>query len=75
MANAIFSELAEWTGLELRDPGVTGRYSNQLNYHQQAEIARMHGIAEYRLGLRSGWSKPATPGVTGRYSNQLNYHS
>jgi hypothetical protein len=25
--------LAEWTGLEPATPGVTGRYSNQLNYH------------------------------------------
>ena len=30
----IFMEiLAEWTGLEPATPGVTGRYSNQLNYH------------------------------------------
>ena len=27
------SLLAEWTGLEPATPGVTGRYSNQLNYH------------------------------------------
>ena len=25
--------VAEWTGLEPATPGVTGRYSNQLNYH------------------------------------------
>lgn len=25
--------MAEWTGLEPATPGVTGRYSNQLNYH------------------------------------------
>ena len=25
--------LAEWTGLEPATPDVTGRYSNQLNYH------------------------------------------
>ena len=30
--------LAEWTGLEPATPGVTGRYSNQLNYHS---IGRM----------------------------------
>src|SRR5690606_31082169 len=30
---ARFHELAEWTGLEPATPGVTGRYSNQLNYH------------------------------------------
>src|SRR5512139_1487844 len=28
-----FRMLAEWTGLEPATPGVTGRYSNQLNYH------------------------------------------
>jgi hypothetical protein len=28
-----FLNLAEWTGLEPATPGVTGRYSNQLNYH------------------------------------------
>jgi hypothetical protein len=27
------NEVAEWTGLEPATPGVTGRYSNQLNYH------------------------------------------
>jgi hypothetical protein len=26
-------QVAEWTGLEPATPGVTGRYSNQLNYH------------------------------------------
>ena len=25
--------MAEWTGLEPATTGVTGRYSNQLNYH------------------------------------------
>ena len=28
-----FEKLAEWTGLEPATPGVTGRSSNQLNYH------------------------------------------
>jgi hypothetical protein len=28
-----FEVLAEWTGLEPATPGVTGRYSNRLNYH------------------------------------------
>ena len=31
-----FNELAEWTGLEPATPGVTGRYSNQLNYHSNS---------------------------------------
>ena len=28
-----FVYMAEWTGLEPATPGVTGRYSNRLNYH------------------------------------------
>ena len=27
------ANMAEWTGLEPATPGVTGRYSDQLNYH------------------------------------------
>ena len=30
--------LAEWTGLEPATPGVTGRYSNQLNYHSSQKV-------------------------------------
>ena len=30
-----FLLMAEWTGLEPATPGVTGRYSNQLNYHSE----------------------------------------
>ena len=30
--------MAEWTGLEPATPGVTGRYSNQLNYHSSLDI-------------------------------------
>ncbi len=32
--------LAEWTGLEPATPGVTGRYSNQLNYHSKNQKRR-----------------------------------
>ena len=35
--------LAEWTGLEPATPGVTGRYSNQLNYHSALKSWRPHG--------------------------------
>ena len=31
--------VAEWTGLEPATPGVTGRYSNQLNYHSAWPVA------------------------------------
>ncbi len=27
--------MAEWTGLEPATPCVTGKYSNQLNYHSE----------------------------------------
>ena len=40
--------LAEWTGLEPATPGVTGRYSNQLNYHSLPALkliqAMMHEL-------------------------------
>ncbi len=45
--------LAEWTGLEPATPGVTGRYSNQLNYHS-AWSSFVGGIAApstARLGV------------------------
>ncbi|BAO30298.1 hypothetical protein SUTH_02515 [Sulfuritalea hydrogenivorans sk43H] len=35
----LLETLAEWTGLEPATPGVTGRYSNQLNYHSALEGA------------------------------------
>ena len=36
MERAVTADLmAEWTGLEPATPGVTGRYSNQLNYHSE----------------------------------------
>ena len=37
------NDLAEWTGLEPATPGVTGRYSNQLNYHSTQKSWRPHG--------------------------------
>jgi hypothetical protein len=63
--------LAEWTGLEPATPGVTGRYSNQLNYHSSVIKTK---LTKLKLAEWTGL-EPATPGVTGRYSNQLNYHS
>ena len=40
-----FLFVAEWTGLEPATPGVTGRYSNQLNYHSAS-------VAAFRLESR-----------------------
>jgi hypothetical protein len=35
----LLNNLAERTGLEPATPGVTGRYSNQLNYHSAVVVA------------------------------------
>src|SRR5471030_2572770 len=48
--------MAEWTGLEPATPGVTGRYSNQLNYHSKWSLAS---------GLRSKLRAVALAFVTG----------
>ena len=74
--------MAEWTGLEPATPGVTGRYSNQLNYHSASSCSDKAfnlraNSTELCSSVLAEWTglEPATPGVTGRYSNQLNYHS
>ena len=36
--------MARWTGLEPATPCVTGRYSNQLNYHR---IFSKHGVPRW----------------------------
>ncbi len=51
--------LAEWTGLEPATPGVTGRYSNQLNYHSwQAAFACFRKPSGYKLGDPTGIRTP-----------------
>ena len=40
-----FLVLAEWTGLEPATPGVTGRYSNQLNYHSNFKNKGLRRVA------------------------------
>jgi hypothetical protein len=48
-----FAFLAEWTGLEPATPGVTGRYSNQLNYHSAAvnDFDCLHNPSAVKLGV------------------------
>ena len=41
--------LAERTGLEPATPGVTGRYSNQLNYHSKLLFLRLVGVERLEL--------------------------
>ena len=43
--------LAEWTGLEPATPGVTGRYSNQLNYHSLKFLVGADGLEPPTLAL------------------------
>ena len=43
--------VAEWTGLEPATPGVTGRYSNQLNYHSATNMVGAEGIEPPTLAL------------------------
>jgi hypothetical protein len=52
-ALAGFFNLAEWTGLEPATPGVTGRYSNRLNYHSSLHIVLLAGVGQSRQGLRT----------------------
>ena len=47
----IESQMAERTGLEPATPGVTGRYSNQLNYRSVRTVAKRFG----------GWRGARTP--------------
>ena len=52
--------MAEWTGLEPATPGVTGRYSNQLNYHSWQEALRLlfSNIKCFKLGDPTGIRTP-----------------
>ena len=43
-----FKIVAEWTGLEPATPCVTGRYSNQLNYHS-AVVCLVVGVERLEL--------------------------
>ena len=43
-------DMAEWTGLEPATPGVTGQYSNQLNYHSRFLVGAA-GIEPATLAL------------------------
>ena len=45
--------LAVWTGLEPATPCVTGRYSNQLNYHT---VCKSFSIASAKVAI---FLKPA----------------
>ena len=81
--------MAQRTGLEPATPGVTGRYSNRLNYRCVSlwtcvQVTRLTGkLRGFSISNQNKPDsenmaqrtglEPATPGVTGRYSNRLNY--
>ncbi len=50
--------LAEWTGLEPATPGVTGRYSNQLNYHSWQAAFALFRAKCCKLGDPTGIRTP-----------------
>jgi hypothetical protein len=54
--------MAERTGLEPATPGVTGRYSNQLNY-RSGWGGESYPIAESGFKLFSPPARKAPPGV------------
>ena len=55
-------EVAGSTGLEPAASGVTGRRSNQLNYHPKEWLASRNSRSERRLVGGAGF-EPATAGV------------
>ena len=72
-----FKEVAERTGLEPATPCVTGRYSNQLNYHSEIGISSdllSHGDAphyhrHYGVSLLSSvWNQVGPPHYRRQYS-------
>ena len=44
-------DMAERTGLEPATPGVTGRYSNQLNYRSGTGLVGVTGVEPVTFGL------------------------
>ena len=53
LSQAGFQMLAEWTGLEPATPGVTGRYSNQLNYHSRYDAVERVDIVREQVSLQA----------------------
>ena len=55
-------QLAEWTGLEPATPGVTGRYSNQLNYHSALNLGVPTGIRTPVTAVKGRCPRPLDDG-------------
>ncbi len=53
--------MAEWTGLEPATPGVTGRYSNQLNYHSAEVCAWGNALANFNHDIKWRSGRDSNP--------------
>ena len=70
--------LAERTGLEPATPGVTGRYSNQLNY-RSAQSVLIKSVLIYSLSTLFGawrcptltWGNPTLPSALLRFTTEF----
>ena len=62
--------MAERTGLEPATPGVTGRYSNQLNYRSARQTKSRQGKLFVELGVPTGIRTPVCA-VKGRCPRPL----
>jgi hypothetical protein len=47
LINRLTGLRAVWTGLEPATPCVTGRYSNQLNYHTKFLLQKVYALTNY----------------------------
>ncbi len=66
--------MAEWTGLEPATPGVTGRYSNQLNYHSAVVsltlISKRPKFKAWRCPTLT-WGSPTLPSALFRFTSEF----
>ncbi len=65
--------MAEWTGLEPATPGVTGRYSNQLNYHSAVSIQH-NAIKAWRCPTLT-WGNPTLPSALLCFTSEFGMES
>ncbi len=65
--------MAERTGLEPATPGVTGRYSNQLNY-RSALVRPKSKIKAWRCPTLT-WGNPTLPSALFRFTSEFGMES
>ncbi len=61
--------MAERTGLEPATPGVTGRYSNQLNY-RSALVRPKSKLKAWRCSTLT-WGNPTLPSTLFRFTSEF----